>query len=83
MKRLAIIVPWFSFFLREKYTQGFICLALQITVIGWPIATLWAMITLLTSKEKDGNQGILYAFQPTFDISGLAVSGELGMKGIA
>ena len=77
MKRLAILLPWFSFFLREKYTQGYICLALQILVIGWPIASLWATITLLWSGAKAKNNAILQSLQPSF------YSGEMAMKNIA
>lgn len=62
MKRLAILLPWFSFFLREKYVQGYICLALQISIIGWPIAAAWATITLLM-KGKGA--------KPTFVIDSL------------
>ena len=77
MKRLALLLPWFSFFLREKYTQGFICLALQITIIGWPIASLWATITLLTARAKQGNMAILQSLQPSFYTS------EMAMQNIA
>jgi len=77
MKRLAILLPWFSFFLREKYIQGYICLALQISIIGWPIASLWSLITLLSSGAKGRNNAILQSLQPNF------YSGEMAMKKIA
>jgi len=77
MKRLAILLPWFSFFLREKYTQGYICLALQISIIGWPIASLWALITLLAAGAKSRNNAILQSLQPGF------YSSEMAMKNIA
>ena len=77
MKRLAILLPWFSFFLREKYTQGFICLALQITIIGWPIASIWSAISLITSGQKAKNNAILESLKPNF------YSGELAMKNTA
>jgi len=77
MKRLAILLPWFSFFLREKYTEGYICLALQITIIGWPIASLWSTLTLVSSGVKSRNSAILQALQPSF------YAGEMSMKNIA
>jgi hypothetical protein len=77
MKRLAILLPWFSFFLREKYTQGYLCLALQITIIGWPIASTWATITLVSSGAKAKNNSILQSLQPSFYTS------EMAMKNIA
>lgn len=77
MKRLAVLLPWFSFFLREKYTQGYICLALQITVVGWPLASLWATATLLASGAKKRSNAILQTLQPSF------YSGEMAMQNIA
>jgi hypothetical protein len=77
MKRLAVLLPWFSFFLREKYTQGYICLALQITIIGWPLASLWATGTLLASGAKTRSNAILQTLQPSF------YSGEMSMQNIA
>ncbi|MEO5594227.1 MAG: YqaE/Pmp3 family membrane protein [Chitinophagaceae bacterium] len=77
MKRLAILLPWFSFFLREKYTKGYICLALQITIIGWPIAAAWAFFTLISSGAKAKNNSILQSLQPSFYTS------EMAMQNIA
>lgn len=77
MKRIAILLPWFSFFLREKYTKGYICLALQITIIGWPLAALWAISTLLMSGAKAKTNPILQSLQPSFYTS------EMAMKNIA
>ncbi len=77
MKRLALLLPWFSFFLREQYLKGYICLALQITIIGWPVAASWAFITVLISGAKTRNNAILQSLQPSF------YSSEMAMKNIA
>jgi len=77
MKRLAILLPWFSFFLREKYIQGYCCLALQITIIGWPVAAAWALGSLLLSGEKANRNVMLQALRPSF------YSAEALMKKIA
>ncbi|MEO6314944.1 MAG: YqaE/Pmp3 family membrane protein [Chitinophagaceae bacterium] len=77
MKRLAILLPWFSFFLREEYTKGYICLALQISLIGWPIAAAWATMTLVASGAKAKNNPIFQSLQPSFYTS------EMAMKNIA
>ena len=76
MKRLAILLPWFSFFLREKYAQGYICLALQITIIGWPVASIWATATLLT-KDAKPDSFVLRSIRPSLEKS------DLIMKSIA
>lgn len=42
---LALIFPWVVFFTVGKPGQGILCLILQITVIGWLPATIWALVT--------------------------------------
>jgi len=42
---IAILVPWLSFFLRGKMLSGFLCLILQITLIGWLPAAIWAIVS--------------------------------------
>ncbi|HVC52562.1 MAG TPA: YqaE/Pmp3 family membrane protein [Stellaceae bacterium] len=43
---VALFFPWISFFTIGKIGQGFICLLLQLTVIGWLPATIWAMVSV-------------------------------------
>lgn len=66
MKRLAILLPWFSFFLREKYTQGYICLALQISIIGWPVASLWAFISLMSNEKAAKESFVMDSLRPHY-----------------
>lgn len=40
---IAILFPWLSFFLRGKIIQGILCFILQITIIGWLPAAIWAV----------------------------------------
>jgi uncharacterized membrane protein YqaE (UPF0057 family) len=39
---IAIILPWLAFFTIGRPFAGIICLLLQITVIGWIPAAIWA-----------------------------------------
>ena len=66
MKRLAILLPWFSFFLREKYTQGFVCLALQISIVGWPLASIWAFVSLVSSGKAAKEGFVLDSLRPHY-----------------
>lgn len=43
---LAIVLPFVVFFTIGKPVQGIICLLLQITVIGWLPAAIWAVYAL-------------------------------------
>lgn len=50
MTLIAIFFPCVSFLLRGKIFIAFICLILQITLIGWIPAALWALISLQNSR---------------------------------
>ena len=43
---IAILLPWLLFFTVGRPIAGIICLILQITLIGWIPAALWAVYTL-------------------------------------
>ena len=43
---IAILLPFLSFFFIGKSVQGIICLILQLTVIGWIPAAIWAVYAL-------------------------------------
>jgi uncharacterized membrane protein YqaE (UPF0057 family) len=43
---IAILVPFLSFFFIGKPVQGIICLILQLTLIGWIPAAIWAVYAL-------------------------------------
>lgn len=43
---IALIFPWLTFFTIGRPIAGIICLILQITVLGWIPATIWAVYAL-------------------------------------
>ena len=43
---IALILPWLTFFTIGRPLSGIVCLILQITVIGWLPATIWAVYAL-------------------------------------
>lgn len=43
---IALLLPWLMFFTIGRPISGIICLILQITVIGWIPATIWAVYAL-------------------------------------
>lgn len=43
---IALIVPWLLFFTIGRPIAGIICLILQITLIGWIPAAIWAVFSL-------------------------------------
>ena len=43
---IALILPWLTFFTIGRPISGIICLILQVTLIGWLPATIWAIFAL-------------------------------------
>ncbi len=43
---LAILLPFFVFFTIGRPIAGIVCLILQITLIGWAPAAIWAVYAL-------------------------------------
>jgi uncharacterized membrane protein YqaE (UPF0057 family) len=43
---LAIFLPFVLFFTIDRPVAGIVCLLLQITVLGWIPAALWALYSL-------------------------------------
>ena len=47
---IALILPWLTFFTIGRPIAGIICLILQITLIGWVPAAIWAVYALSQYK---------------------------------
>jgi uncharacterized membrane protein YqaE (UPF0057 family) len=43
---IAFFFPWLSFLTIGKIGRGFLCLALQLTIIGWLPAVIWAVASV-------------------------------------
>lgn len=54
---IAFLLPWLTFFTIGRPFSGIICLILQVTLIGWIPATIWAVYALSQyNTEKQINQ---------------------------
>ncbi len=47
---IALLLPWLTFFTIGRPISGIVCLILQLTVIGWLPATIWAVYSLSQYK---------------------------------
>ena len=47
---IALLLPPVGFFTIRRPFQGIFCLILQLTVIGWPVAAIWAVYALSQYK---------------------------------
>lgn len=63
MTLIAIFFPFISFFLRGKILTAILCLLLQITLIGWIPAAIWAVISLQNSRADKRNQKLIKAMK--------------------
>jgi uncharacterized membrane protein YqaE (UPF0057 family) len=57
---IAFMLPWLTFFTIGRPFAGFLCLILQITLIGWIPATIWAVYAL---SQYNTDQKIRRAFR--------------------
>lgn len=58
---LAILLPFLSFIVRGKIITGIICFILQITILGWIPAAIWAAVSLQNSRAEKRNEKLIRA----------------------
>ncbi|WP_339632494.1 YqaE/Pmp3 family membrane protein [uncultured Sneathiella sp.] len=49
---IGILLPWLMFFMLGRTMEGIICLILQLTVLGWLPAAIWALVALHRSRPS-------------------------------
>lgn len=49
---ISIFFPGLSFLIRGKILTCLLCIILQITIIGWLPAAIWAVYSYSSSKNK-------------------------------
>lgn len=57
---IAIVLPWLAFFTIGRVFSGIVCLILQITLLGWLPAAIWAVAAV---NQHYTNQRIDRAFK--------------------
>lgn len=63
MTLIAIFFPSLSFLLRGKLLTALLCLILQITLIGWIPAAIWAVLSLQNSRADRCNSKLIKAMR--------------------
>ncbi|MGY3134536.1 TM2 domain-containing membrane protein YozV [Bradyrhizobium sp. USDA 4501] len=61
MIAVAILLPWLALFMRGRVVQGILCLILQITVIGWIPAAIWALVVVNNDNQERRHKEMLDA----------------------
>ena len=60
---IALFLPWLVFFTMGKVGQGILCLLLQITVVGWLPATIWAFISISNYNADKRTDRVIQAIE--------------------
>lgn len=60
---IAIIFPWLAFIMRGNLGLGIICLVLQITLIGWIPASIWAIVWVSNKDSNERNEKMIKAIR--------------------
>lgn len=56
---IALALPPLAMFMVGKPVQALICLALQVTLIGWLPASLWALFVVNAAQADKRNERLL------------------------
>lgn len=49
---VAIVFPPLGMLLAGRAGQALVCLLLMVTLIGWPVAAIWALLVVNTSETE-------------------------------
>ena len=60
---VAILLPFLSFIFRGKILTGIICLILQMTILGWIPAAIWAALSLSNARAEKRNRKLIKAIR--------------------
>lgn len=56
---IALLLPWLAFFTIGKPFTAILCLILQLTLIGWPIAAIWALFAVNNYYADKRNEDLI------------------------
>lgn len=63
MLAVAILIPWLALFIRGRVIQGILCLLLQISLIGWIPAAIWAFVVVNNDNQERRHREMLGAMR--------------------
>ena len=56
---VAVLLPWLALLLIGRVFQAILCLVLQVTVLGWIPAALWAVVVVQDDRRERQYQEML------------------------
>ena len=61
MIAVALLLPWLALLLRGRIAQGIVCLILQVTLIGWIPAAIWAVMVVNNDNSERRHKEMMQA----------------------
>jgi uncharacterized membrane protein YqaE (UPF0057 family) len=56
---LAVLLPFLALLLRGKIVQSILCLILQVTLIGWIPAVIWAVLVIQNDNAERRHKEVI------------------------
>ncbi|MGL5448206.1 MAG: YqaE/Pmp3 family membrane protein [Rhabdaerophilum sp.] len=56
---LAVLLPFMALLLRGKIIQSVLCLILQVTLIGWIPAVIWAVLVIQNDNAERRHKEVI------------------------
>lgn len=69
MYLIAILIPPLAFLIIGKFISAIICILLQITIIGWVPAAIWAVMSVNNYYAEKRTEKVLRALEQQTGIS--------------
>jgi len=60
---LAILLPPLGMLFCGKLLQALLCFLLMLTVLGWPVASIWAVLVVSDYHADKRNQDLIRALR--------------------
>lgn len=77
---LAIVFPFLSFFFRGKIITAIICFILQITILGWLPAAIWAAMSFSNERSDKRNEKLIRACEGKSEMIEQMLSTSIDIK---
>ena len=58
---VAVLLPFLALLIRGRIFQGILCLILQITVLGWIPAAIWAVLVVNNDNAERRHREMMAA----------------------
>jgi uncharacterized membrane protein YqaE (UPF0057 family) len=60
---VAVLLPWLALLLRGHILQALLCLVLQLTLLGWIPAAIWAVVVVNNDAQERRHQQLMQALR--------------------